>query len=233
MEKKTKRKPRKKLYEWENHYSVEPTSAVKPVSKKQHDQYVKWNKERAARIEREKKEARKQAIGQFMSELTSEEKAKLMASKSLQTQAALTPVERSVRIKYVLDKFKKGWSGTEIVAQYQQDFDCGKRHAEYWRNEAMKALAEYTLKDAESLKNIQLMRLEGILKTALESNDYKAANGILETINKLCNLYKKDDVVIQPVTEFHFGGTDNGLRDSVISVIQDYTGEIPVVAEDE
>ncbi len=232
MEKKTKRKPRKKLYEWENHYSVEPTSAVKPVSKKQHDQYVKWNKERAARIERDKCEARKNAIEDFMSELTPEEKKKL-TSDALKTHANLTPVERSVRIKYVLDKFKKGWSGSEIVSAYQEDFNCGKSHADYWRKEAMKALAEYTLKDAESLKNIQLMRLEGILKTALESNDYKAANGILETINKLCNLYKKDDVVIQPVTEFHFGGTDNGLRDSVISVIQDYTGEIPVVAEDE
>ena len=232
MERKTK-KPKKKLQEWTNHNGG--GTATREVSKKEHDQHVKWNIERAARIEREKKEARTNAIGQFMSELTQEERTKMMASKSLQTQAALTPVERAVRIKYVLDKFKAGWSGTEIVAAYQQDFDCGKRHADYWRNEAMKALAEYTLKDAESLKNIQLMRLEGILREALEQHDYKAANGILETINKLCNLYKKDDApATQTITEFHFGGdSGNGLRDNVISVIQNYTGEVPEVVEDE
>ena len=229
---KTKSKPRKKLRVWNNHKdNPDPYAATKPVSTKEHNQHVKWNKERAARIERDKREARKSAIEQFMAELTPEEKEKLK-SDALKTQSQLTPVERSVRIKYVLDKFKEGYGGSDIVAQYQEDFNCGKSHADYWRREAMKALAEYTLKDAESLKNIQLMRLEGILRDALAANDYKAANGILETINKLCNLYKKENVPTQTVTEFHFGG-DDGLRDNVISVIQNYTGEIPEVVEDE
>lgn len=230
---KSKRKPRKKLYEWTNHKdTVRATVPTKEVSKKEHNQHVKWNQERAARIERDKREARKTAIEQFMAELTPEEKEKLK-SDALKTQSQLTPVERSVRIKYVLDKFKEGYGGSDIVAQYQEDWGCGKGHADYWRKEAMKALAEYTLKDAESLKNVQLMRLEGILRDAMEAHDYKAANGILETINKLCNLYKKDNVpAAQTVTEFHFGG-DNGLRDNVISVIQNYTGEVPEVVEDE
>lgn len=228
---KTKRKPRKKLHEWENHKDDVTTYPTREVSAKQHNQYVKWNKARAARINREKAEARKTAMEQFMAELTPEEKRQLK-SDALKTQANLTPVERAVRVKYVLDLFKKGYSGSEITAKYMEDFQCGKYHADYWRKEAMQALAEYTLKDAESLKNVQLMRLEGILRDALEANDYKAANSILETINKLCNLYKREDAPVQNITEFHFGG-DNALKDKVISVIENVTGEAPEFTADE
>lgn len=227
-----KRKPRKTLHEWENHReNGGPAAPTKPTSAKQHNQYVKWNKARAARINKDKAEARKTAIEQFMAELTPEEK-KAMTVDALKTQANLTPVERAVRVKYVLDLFKKGYSGSEITAKYMEDFQCGKYHADYWRKEAMQALAEYTLKDAESLKNVQLMRLEGILRDAMEAHDYKAANSILETINKLCNLYKKEETPVQNITEFHFGG-DNPLKENIISVIENVTGNAPALIEDE
>lgn len=223
----SKKKVEKRLHEWTAHNVgvLCPSAATKEVSEKQHNQYVAWNKARAERIHREKKEARRIAMAQFIDSMTEDEKKALQKSQALKTHATLTPVDRAVRIKYVLDKFKDGWGGSDIVRQYMEDFDCGKTHADYWRKEAMKALAEYTLKDAEQLKNIQLMRLESILRSALEHNDYKASNAILETINKLLNLYKKEpDVVVQPVTQFSFGGDDN-LRDQVISVIENYTGE--------
>ena len=222
---KKKRRPRKCLHEWNNHKDNITTTATRKVSARQHKQYVDWNKARAARINREKAEARKTAIDQFMAELTPEEK-RALKSESLKTHAQLTPIERTVRVKYVLDLFKNGYSGADITAKYMEDFNCGKSHAEYWRKEAMRALAEYTLKDAESLKNVQLMRLEGILREALDAHDYKAANGILETINKLCNLYKKEDAPVQNITEFHFGG-DDPLKEKVISVIENVTGEAP------
>ena len=223
----SKNKIKKSLHEWAAHNVrvLSPSAATKEVSEKQHNQYVAWNKARAERINKEKKEARKIAMAQFLDSLTEDEKKALQKSQALKTHATLTPVDRAVRIKYVLDKFKDGWGGSDIVNQYMEDFNCGRSHADYWRKEAMKALAEYTLKDAEQLKNIQLMRLESILRSALEHNDYKASNSILETINKLLNLYKKEpDVVVQPVTQFSFGG-DEGLRDQVISVIENYTGE--------
>lgn len=229
---KKKRKPRKTLHEWDNHNdTVRATYATKPTSAKQHNQYVAWNKARAARINKDKAEARKTAMEQFMAELTPEEK-KAIETADRKIHSELTPVERAVRVKYVLDLFKKGYSGSEITAKYMEDFHCGKSHANYWRKEAMQALAEYTLKDAESLKNVQLMRLEGILRDALEANDYKAANSILETINKLCNLYKREDAPVQNITEFHFGG-DNALKDKVISVIENVTGEAPEFTADE
>ena len=70
-----------------------------------------------------------------------------------------------------------------------KEYDCIKITAQKWVKEVYSDMLTDTEALEESAKQIQLERLEDLLKTALESKDLKTALGALEMINKIHSLY--------------------------------------------
>lgn len=124
----------------------------------------------------------------------------------------LVPVEERIQLKYFryyIKGFREGIPTSKLVADFSTEFGTSRDVAQVWRDKALEALSHYAVKDAEQVRSIQMERLEHIYNLAVERQQLKTAQSILDTMNKLMGLYKDTTMIIQPVTEFNFGGDDN------------------------
>ena len=111
--------------------------------------------------------------------------------------------------RYYMDGFKRGVNTSKLIDEFVEKYGVDKRTALIWRNKTLEALSFYAVKDADQIRNIQMERLEHIYNLAVEARQLKTAQSILDTMNKLAGLYKENNIIINPVTEFSFGGVDN------------------------
>lgn len=121
-----------------------------------------------------------------------------------------TPEERQVAYyRYYFDGFKRGVNTTKLISEFAEKYGVEKSTALLWRNKSLEAMSFYAVKDADQIRTIQMERLEHIYNMAVEARQLKTAQSILDTMNKLAGLYKENNIIINPVTEFSFGGVDN------------------------
>ena len=111
-------------------------------------------------------------------------------------------------------------------------FQCSQGTAVKFRKEALEVLDRYTIKDCEKMRSQQIMRLEGLLTQAIENEDLKTANSIIDTINKVAGLYNKPpEVVVAPVMSFSFGDDkttiiNNNENEETAEIILDAVDDI-------
>lgn len=125
------------------------------------------------------------------------------------------PVKKADMTAYFLDLLKVGHSQREAVKLFIEKYKCSYNVAYRCRNEALEVLDKYTIKDCEKLRSQQIMRLENLLVKAIDNEDLKTANSIIDTINKVAGLYNKaPDVVVAPVLSFSFGDDKTTIIDT-------------------
>ncbi len=120
------------------------------------------------------------------------------------------PVEqnqRKYRIAEVIKMITKGWSRTSIIEHIQELWDIKRATASEYVKMAYEVLGEASDEVVENSKNIQLERLEDILKAALESGDKANSLKALDMINRLHGLYieKKEVKLDTQKLRFSFG----------------------------
>lgn len=147
-------------------------------------------------------------------------------AKKKEMQRALTKtLERKDKIIFILKLLAKGNSTTEIRDLWMEEYGIPKEKPQvyyYWQGKAMEALKKQKENMAKYVVEQQVLRLENILKMALERNDYKAANSIIDTMNKTLGVYNiKQEVTIQPITHFSFG---NDTPQETITAIHNAIG---------
>ena len=148
------------------------------------------------------------------------------------TRTDKLPVKRADRIAYFLDLMKCGYGQREAQKMFMKHFQCSQGTAVKFRKEALEVLDRYTIKDCEKMRSQQIMRLEGLLTQAIENEDLKTANSIIDTINKVAGLYNKPpEVVVAPVMSFSFGDDkttiiDNNENEETADIILDAVDDI-------
>lgn len=120
------------------------------------------------------------------------------------------PVEqnqRKYRIGEVIKMITKGWSRTSIIEHIQELWDIKRATASEYVKMAYEVLGEASDEVVENSRNIQLERLEDILKAALESGDKANSLKALDMINRLHGLYieKKEVKLDTQKLRFSFG----------------------------
>lgn len=120
------------------------------------------------------------------------------------------PVEqnqRKYRIAEVIKLITKGWSRTSIIDHIQELWNIKKQTAAGYVKMAYEVLGEASDEVIENSRNIQLERLEDLLKAALESGDNASSLKALDMINRLHGLYieKKEVKLDTQKLKFSFG----------------------------
>lgn len=124
----------------------------------------------------------------------------------------LTPTDVYERVKFILDGMARGRRDADIREDFIKHFDLSyvtihskERSYQLWRNKAEKALAKWAVGDIDKVRQKQMMRLDYLLEKLIEREDYRGAKEVIETQNKLMNLYDKGTVILPIMTEFKFG----------------------------
>lgn len=120
------------------------------------------------------------------------------------------PVEqnqRKFRIGEVVKLITKGWSRTSIIEHIQELWDIKRATASEYVKMAYEVLGEASDEVIENSRNIQLERLEDLLRKALDSDDKASSLKALDMINKLHGLYieKKEVKLDTQKLRFSFG----------------------------
>lgn len=132
--------------------------------------------------------------------------AELQKEKRFGRDAIVTPQERVRRLNYWIDGMKRAVPTGELIEGFLERFDVHNPQAAlYWRNNALKYLSSTQAKDIESFKAVQCERLTDLYRRCLEARQFKTAQSVLDTLNKTMGVYKQDNVIIAPVTQFNFG----------------------------
>ena len=115
--------------------------------------------------------------------------------------------QRKYRIGEVIKMITKGWSRTSIIEHIQELWDIKRQTASEYVKMAYEVLGEASDEVVENSRNIQLERLEDILKAALESGDQANSLKALDMINRLHGLYieKKEVKLDTQKLRFSFG----------------------------
>lgn len=115
--------------------------------------------------------------------------------------------QRKFRIAEVIKMITKGWSRTSIIEHIQKLWDIKKSTANEYVKMAYDVLGEASDEVVENSRNIQLERLEDLLKDALESGDKANSLKALDMINRLHGLYieKKEVKLDTQKLRFSFG----------------------------
>lgn len=130
----------------------------------------------------------------------------LKKEKSFGRDSIVTPQERVRRLNYWIDGMTRAVPTGELVEGFLERFDVHNRQAAlYWRNNALKYLSSTQAKDIEGFKAVQCERLTDLYRRCLEAHQFKTAQSVLDTLNKTMGVYKQDNVIIAPVTQFNFG----------------------------
>ena len=123
------------------------------------------------------------------------------------------PVEqnqRKYRIAEIIKLITKGWSRNALIEWIQKQWEVKKATASEYVKMAYEVLGEASDEVIENSRNIQLERLEDILKAALEGNDRASSLKALDMINRLHGLYieKKEVKLDTTKLKFSFGDED-------------------------
>lgn len=115
--------------------------------------------------------------------------------------------QRKFRIAEVIKMITKGWSRTSIIEHIQKLWDIKKSTANEYVKMAYDVLGEASDEVVENSRNIQLERLEDLLRDALESGDKANSLKALDMINRLHGLYieKKEVKLDTQKLRFSFG----------------------------
>lgn len=115
--------------------------------------------------------------------------------------------QRKFRIAEIIKLITKGWSRTTIMDHIQELWDIKKSTASEYLKMAYEVLGEASDEVVENSRNIQLERLEDLLKAALESGDKASSLKALDMINRLHGLYieKKEVKLDTQKLRFSFG----------------------------
>ena len=115
--------------------------------------------------------------------------------------------QRKFRIAEVIKMITKGWSRTSIIEHIQKLWDIKKSTANEYVKMAYDVLGEASDEVVENSRNIQLERLEDLLKDALESGDKANSLKAVDMINRLHGLYieKKEVKLDTQKLRFSFG----------------------------
>lgn len=115
--------------------------------------------------------------------------------------------QRKFRIGEVVKKIRKGWSRSKIIEWATEQWDITKAAASNYVKMAYSVLGEAADEVIENSRNIQLERLEDLLKDALESGDKANSLKALDMINRLHGLYieKKEVKLDTQKLKFSFG----------------------------
>lgn len=126
------------------------------------------------------------------------------------------PVEqnqRKYRIAEVIKLITKGWSRTSIIDHIQELWDIKKATASNYVKMAYEVLGEASDEVVENSRNIQLERLEDLLKAALESGDKANSLKALDMINRLHGLYVEKKEVKLDTQKLRFSFGDEAVDD--------------------
>lgn len=126
----------------------------------------------------------------------------------------MTDVEYELMKQNILKKIRKGYSRSNLTEWVMKEYDCIKVTANKWIKQVYADMLVDTEDLQQSAKQIQLERLEDLLKEALESKDRKTALGALEMINKIYSLYteKKEIKLDTDNLVFKFGDEVEEVR---------------------
>ena len=115
--------------------------------------------------------------------------------------------QRKYRIAEVIKLITKGWSRTNILQWVQDQWEVSRASASDYIKMAYEVLGEASDEVIENSRNIQLERLEDLLKQALESGDKANSLKALDMINRLHGLYieKKEVKLDTQKLRFSFG----------------------------
>jgi len=112
-------------------------------------------------------------------------------------------LETKQRVQQVLELIRKGWSKSRILEKIMKEWNLTETPAWRYYHDAIVIISEKFDETVEDIKNIQLERIESILKSALESNDRRNALSAIDMINKLYALYVEKQEV-KNVEEWKF-----------------------------
>lgn len=150
-------------------------------------------------------------------------KVKPIGTKTKYLYKKISQADEYDRIMYLLNLFSKGYNSLECQEMFLEHFPKLERATYYyWRKKAMQEIEKRRERSAQEIVNKQMLRLDNILQMALDRNDYKAANQIIDTMNKTLGVYNvKQEVTVQPITHFSFG---NDVPQTTITAIKDAIG---------
>lgn len=122
--------------------------------------------------------------------------------------------QRKYRIAEVIKLITKGWSRTNILQWVQDQWEVSRASASDYIKMAYEVLGEASDEVIENSRNIQLERLEDLLKQALESGDKASSLKALDMINRLHGLYieKKEVKLDTQKLRFSFGDEEEGVE---------------------
>lgn len=126
--------------------------------------------------------------------------------KSMNNFVNYTPQEQLQRLNYWLKGMTEAKPMAELIKGFMEEYGAKtKQVCMYWRNRALEYLTSTQDKDIEHFRAVQQERLTDLYKRCLEANQLKTAESVLDTLNKLMGVYKQDNIIVAPVTQFNFG----------------------------
>lgn len=123
--------------------------------------------------------------------------------------AALPEVVRKERIAFWLDGLRQSKPMDVLTREFTEKMVPFSKDpiqlAKHWKSEALKYLEENLVSNAGKFRAVQMDRLEGLYQRCVERENFKVALSVIDTMNKLMGVYKADQVLVAPVTQFNFG----------------------------
>lgn len=118
----------------------------------------------------------------------------------------LTPQEQVERLNYWIQGMTQAKPMGELITGFMSLYHLNNRQAAlYWRNRALEYLSSTQVKDIDNFKAVQRERLTDLYKRCIDAQQFKTAESVLDTLNKLMGVYKQDNVIVAPITQFNFG----------------------------
>lgn len=143
--------------------------------------------------------------------------------------AALPETVRKERIAFWLDGMRQSkpmdvltQEFTEQLVPYSKD---PIQLAKKWKGEALKYLEENLVSNAGRFRAVQMDRLENLYQRCIDRENFKVALSVIDTMNKLMGMYKAEQVLVAPVTQFNFG--DESLTMAPIPTLVLPEGYVP------
>lgn len=118
----------------------------------------------------------------------------------------LTKEEKENRYQTILSLFRKGWSRVQVSEHIAELWSIKRQSAAIWIKESYKYLNANSESFIKNFRHIQLERLELMLQKAMEQENWKVANSIADTMNRLFSLYeiKQKVEITENVIRFKF-----------------------------
>lgn len=125
------------------------------------------------------------------------------------SNTALPEPIKKERIAFWLDGMRQSKPMDVLTKEFTEKFCPESKNpvslAKSYKAMALKYLEENLVSNAGRFRAVQMDRLEGLYQRCLERENFKVALSVIDTMNKLMGVYKADQVLVAPVTQFNFG----------------------------